>query len=160
MEPGGLLKTGLSPSHSGGPHPPSPEGPSPVGSLLGRVTGAVLGLPCSWPRSSPAQPLPPAQCPVDGSFWAGSFGAIALTSSLSLWRGAERPKVGGGPRWKEGKREGAGPIPPPGTLLSPAPLTSRRPRGPVPTILEGQELKDTVDDGHDDGERQQVGVGL
>lgn len=28
------------------------------------------------------------------------------------------------------------------------------------TILEGQELKDAVHDGHHDGERQQVGVGL
>lgn len=28
------------------------------------------------------------------------------------------------------------------------------------TVLEGQELKDAVHDGHHDGERQQVGVGL
>lgn len=39
-------------------------------------------------------------------------------------------------------------------------MASHRALGPTPTILEGQELKDTVDDGHDDGERQQVGVGL
>ena len=39
-------------------------------------------------------------------------------------------------------------------------MASHRALGPIPTILEGQELKDTVDDGHNDGERQQVGVGL
>lgn len=39
-------------------------------------------------------------------------------------------------------------------------MASHKALRPTPTILEGQELKDTVDDGHDDGERQQVGVGL
>lgn len=55
-------------------------------------------------------------------------------------------------------RRGARPSPPPHTLLSP--MASHLPQGPDPTVLEGQELKDTVDNGHDDGERQQVGVGL
>ena len=31
---------------------------------------------------------------------------------------------------------------------------------PTLTILEGQELKDAVQDGHNDGHRQQVGTGL
>ena len=39
-------------------------------------------------------------------------------------------------------------------------MASHRARGPTLTVLEGQELKDTVDNGHNDGERQQVGVGL
>lgn len=40
------------------------------------------------------------------------------------------------------------------------PRPPRRPQGPAPTIFEGQELKDTVDNGHNDGECQQVGVGF
>lgn len=47
-----------------------------------------------------------------------------------------------------------------GTLPPQPPMASHGPQGPTPTVLEGQELKDTVDDGHDDGESQQVGVGL
>lgn len=38
------------------------------------------------------------------------------------------------------------------------------PADPVPggalTVFESQELKNAVDDGDDDGQRQQVGVGL
>lgn len=54
----------------------------------------------------------------------------------------------------EGKREGAGPTQCHAPSCPQPPAASQRPEGPTPTVLEGQELKDTVDDGHNDGERQ------
>lgn len=120
--------TGLSLSHSGGPCPLNPRGlPQQAACRAGRqkqlwgFPAPRLGVPrpcflvavLAFART-PGPAPPPAPRPVDGSFWAGSWRLL----TRPLESGADRPQVGGGPKRK---REGAGPILPPHTPLSPVP---------------------------------------